>query len=419
MPTDRFLGRTRAALASVTASRDARPDPRTADPAGVADRQAWVTMAQRLADPVLGNLAAGKLRARMPIEQAPDAGRATSSHLEAFARLLSGIAPWLELEPDETEEGRLRAHYRELALAALREGLDPDSPDAMDFAHGTQPLVEAAYLGLAILRAPRLMGRLDPASKERLVRGLEATRRILPHFNNWLLFSGTVEIALEHLGAWRDSTRVDYALHQHWQWYAGDATYGDGPESHWDYYNSFVIHPMLDEILDVVGEETGPWLSLRDRQRERAGRYAVILERLIGPDGTFPPIGRSLAYRVGAFHALARTALHRSLPDELDPAQVRGALTAAIGRSLGSPGTFDDAGWLRIGLAGHQPGIGESYISTGSLYLCAQVLLPLGLPPDDRFWTRPAVPWTAQRAWSGSAFPIDKALETRGRKKQP
>ena len=64
----------------------------------------------------------------------------------------------------------------------------------------------------------------------------------------------------------------------------------------------------------------------------------------------------------------------------------------------------------RIGFCGHQPGAGESYISTGSLYLCTAVFLPLGLPPTDPFWSAAAVAWTSQRAWSGQAFPIDKAI---------
>jgi hypothetical protein len=69
-------------------------------------------------------------------------------------------------------------------------------------------------------------------------------------------------------------------------------------------------------------------------------------------------------------------------------------------------------GWLRIGLCGHQPGIGEGYISTGSLYLCATALLPLGLPASDAFWSGAAQPWTAVKAWSGQPFPIDHALAT-------
>jgi len=79
-------------------------------------------------------------------------------------------------------------------------------------------------------------------------------------------------------------------------------------------------------------------------------------------------------------------------------------------RTLDAPGTFDADGWLRIGFCGHQPGVGETYISTGSLYLCAAGLLPLGLPSSDEFWSAPAQPWTAVRAWSGRPFPIDHAL---------
>src|SRR5262245_19232487 len=63
-----------------------------------------------------------------------------------------------------------------------------------------------------------------------------------------------------------------------------------------------------------------------------------------------------------------------------------------------------------IGFCGHQPGVGETYISTGSLYLCSVGLLPLGLPATDEFWSAPPQPWTAVKAWSGQPFPIDHAL---------
>ena len=142
----------------------------------------------------------------------------------------------------------------------------------------------------------------------------------------------------------------------------------------------------------------------------RARRHAAVQERLIAPDGTFPAIGRSIAYRAGAFQLLAQIALRRALPEGVAPGQVRAALSAVLIRTLDAPGTFDANGWLRIGLAGHQPGVGERYISTGSLYLCATAFLPLGLPPDDPFWAQPAQPWTARLAWSGAPFPIDHAL---------
>jgi len=167
---------------------------------------------------------------------------------------------------------------------------------------------------------------------------------------------------------------------------------------------------MLLDVLDALGSEAPAWEAMRAQVRRRAQRYAAILERLISPEGTFPALGRSIAYRFGALQVLAQVALRRELPEGMAPAQVRGALTAVIRRQIEAPGTFDAAGWLRIGFCGHQPEVGEGYISTGSLYLCAVGLLPLGLPESDEFWTAAPVPWTGARAWSGASFPIDKAL---------
>jgi hypothetical protein len=75
-----------------------------------------------------------------------------------------------------------------------------------------------------------------------------------------------------------------------------------------------------------------------------------------------------------------------------------------------APGTFDGKGWLTIGFAGHQPAIGESYISTGSCYLCATGLLPLGLTPADPFWAGDAAPWTSKKIWIGQDLPADHAI---------
>jgi hypothetical protein len=347
----------------------------------------------------------------MPVEEASGAGRAAVSHLEAVGRLLCGIAPWLELPSDPSPEGQARGRFLDLARRGLAAAVDPASPDFMNFTRERQPLVDAAFLGQALLRAPRaLAGSLGPATKRHLVEALESTRSIQPVFSNWLLFSATVEASLRHLGAWWDRMRVDYALRQHEQWYKGDGVYGDGPGFHFDYYNSFVIQPMLIDVLDACASESPAWEAMVEPVRRRARRYAAIQERLIGPDGSFPAVGRSLAYRFGAFQLLAQSALRRDLPEGVAPAQVRGALTAAVRRCLDAPGTFDPEGWLRIGLCGHQPGVGERYISTGSLYLCAAGLLPLGLPAADAFWSAPPAPWTQRLAWSGEPFPIDKAL---------
>lgn len=375
------------------------------------DRAYWVGVLRRIGDPVLRNLASGTLKARMPVEQIAGGTRETVTHLEALGRLLAGMAPWIELPADATAEGRVRVEYADLARRAIANAVNPQHVDFLNFTRGSQPLVDAAFLAQAVLRAPRaLKDELEAATRQRLIAALVSTRAITPGYNNWLLFSATVEAALKSLGAEWDRMRVDYALREHDAWYKGDGTYGDGPQFHWDYYNSFVIHPMMIDVLAAVGETTAAWRDLAARELARAKRYAAIQERLIAPDGSFPPLGRSIAYRFGAFHLLAQSALRRALPEGVAPSQVRGALSAVIRRSIEAPGTFDAGGWLRIGFCGHQPGVGETYISTGSLYLCAVGLLPLGLPPSDEFWTAPAQPWTSVKAWSGQPFPIDHAL---------
>jgi hypothetical protein len=207
-----------------------------------------------------------------------------------------------------------------------------------------------------------------------------------------------------------DRMRVDYAIRQHEQWYKGDGIYGDGPFFHFDYYNSFVIQPMLLQVLDAVSGVTDEWNAFRDPVLKRSQRYAQVIERLIAPDGSYPAIGRSLASRTAVFHLLAEMALRQALPADLPAAQVRCGLTAAIRRVMEADGTFDSNGWLRIGVCGSQPAIGELYVSTGSIYSCTEVFLPLGLPPDNAFWSAPDVDWTSKKVWSGQNIEPDHSL---------
>lgn len=103
-------------------------------------------------------------------------------------------------------------------------------------------------------------------------------------------------------------------------------------------------------------------------------------------------------------------ALLNQLPEGVAPAQVRCAMTAVLHRMMDAKGTFDAQGWLSIGWSGHQPSIGEDYISTGSTYLCSVGLLPLGLPASHPFWTAPDAPWTSVKAWGGIDIPPDHAF---------
>ena len=380
---------------------------------GSDDRKLWLAIVEKVAQPVLEAISRQQLRTTMPIEctKGHEASRTECTHLEAVGRLLCGLAPWLEGDPNsDPDEEAIRSRYRMWARLAIKYGCNPKSPDALNFGTNQQSLVDAAFLALAVVRAPNeLWAKLDDEAKQGLVRSLLATQKIQPGQNNWLLFSAIIEAMFARFGLPWDADRVDNAIREHQLWYKGDGLYGDGPEFHWDYYNSFVIQPMLMNVLDCT-RSTKRWESLRPAIEARAVRYAAIQERLIGPDGAFPTIGRSLAYRFGAFHLLAEMSLRQYLPEGVQPAQVRCALTAVMNRMISAPGTFDSKGWLTIGFSGHQPSIGETYISTGSLYLCAAAFLPLGLPLTAEFWSAPAAQWTQQKVWSGVDLKADHAL---------
>lgn len=370
-------------------------------------RRDWLGLMLKIADPVLTNLQAGRLHDTLPVEK-PD--RAPYAHLEAFGRTVTGMAPWLEAEGLTGEEAILQDKYRKIVLDCIDMATDPASPDRMNFTEGYgQALVDAAFLAHGLIRAPHaLIEPLDGRVRRNLAGCLAATRRFEPFPSNWLLFSAMVEAALCVMGEVWERAPVERAVTAFEKWYVGDGMYGDGAMFHFDYYNSFVIHPMYVDVLRVFAPIVPEYGALLPKAEKRAARYAAILERLIAPDGTYPIVGRSVIYRFGAFHALVHAALHDNLPSPLTPAQTRCALTAVLKRSV-CGGLFDGNGFLTVGVFGKQPSLGEGYICTGSAYLCCAVFLPLGLVPGHPFWASPDEPWTSKRIWSGDDLPCDHA----------
>lgn len=380
---------------------------------GPRERTYLVKSLVKIADPVLTALSENKLVERMPVESVAK-GRAQYTYLEAFGRLLAGMAPWLELGPDQSKEGRLREKYILLARKCLHNATDPGSPDFMNFNKGSQPVVDAAFLVQALLRAPhQLWDPLDSRTKDNILTALRSTRVITPGNNNWLLFSAMVEAAILKFTGSCEMAPIEKAVDAHMKWYVGDGTYGDGPNYHWDYYNSYVIQPMFLEVLrELLDAKVNPdkYNKMYELVLKRATRYAYIQESLISPEGTYPPLGRSLAYRFGAFQHLSKMALMEHLPEGVHPQEVRAALYTVIKRQLSMKGTFDKDGWLCIGMAGHQRKIAQGYISTGSLYLCSEAFLILGLPANNALWQGPDREWIGKKVWNGEDISIDHSI---------
>lgn len=378
-------------------------------------RAYWIATMIKIAKPVLTNLSQGTLRKYMPVEVNPSStiDRSKPSHLEAFGRLLAGIAPWLELGSGDSKEGKIRTEYLMLTRKSIAMATDPESADFMHFTGGKrdQALVDAAFFAHGLLRAPKqLWEPLDDNVKKNVIHAFKSTRAITPGYNNWLLFMAMIEAFLLEVDEDGDTVRIDLAVKKHEEWYKGDGIYGDGENFHYDYYNSYVIHPMMVQIVEIMQKHKLQDQKSYDLVLRRAIRYAAIEERLISPEGTFPPVGRSLTYRFGAMQCLSMIALMKQLPEIIKPSQVRSALSLVISNMVEAKGTFDKDGWLTIGFAGHQPNMAEFYISTGSLYLCTVGLLPLGLPETDSFWSDPAANWTSKKAWSGVDIPSDHSI---------
>lgn len=373
-------------------------------------RTSWLSAMLKIVSPVLYALEKGELKTSLPLGFHPD--RADFASLEAFGRSLLGLAPWLELEGLDGEEARLQSQYREKALNCLAMASDPASPDFMNFCRGGQPLVDAAFLAHALVRAPKsLAGSLPEKARRDLVSTLISSRQITACNTNWLFFTAMVEAGLSVLGEKPDMTRVIYALRAFQGWYKGDGIYGDGETFHWDYYNSFVIQPMYVDLVNLFAGENEEIAAMKPTVMARAARYASVLERMIAPDGSYPVVGRSVCYRFGAFQLLAQAALEHFLEPCLSPAAVRCGLSAVVRRVMSAPDMFDENGWLLPGVYGHQPELAEGYINTGSLYLCSGVFLPLGLAPSDAFWSGPDEEWTGKKLWSGGHVSIDHAID--------
>jgi hypothetical protein len=381
---------------------------------GLQDREYWCNLLFKIAYPVVHNIAEGTLSKNLPLEKGPDyyLNVQKVTYMEAIGRTMAGLAPWLNLPDDDTKEGKQRKQLREDLLRGLPNLVNPEHADFLNFRREQQPIVDAAFMAQAFLRAPKqLWEPLDSLTKQHFVFEFKSLRTRKPAFNNWLLFSGITEAFLYKIGEQGDPFRIDMAFRKMKDWYVGDGWYKDGEKFAEDYYNSFVIHSMLVDMLAVMVEMKMAVQQDYDEALKRMVRYSEYLERIISPEGTYPPIGRSITYRTAAFQALSQVALMEKLPEYINPAQVRCAMTTVMHNLFDAAGTFSADGWLQLGLAGHQPEIADQYTSTGSLYICTTGFLVLGLPASNRFWTAPYADWTSKKAWSGQPVKKDYKVD--------
>ena len=379
------------------------------------DRQYWCSLAYKMAQPVLENMAKGELQKNMQTEFSPSFDNRNKKvlYMECFGRLMAGVAPWLTLPDDATAEGKQRKQLREWALASYKNAVDPQNPDYLCWGIGGQNLVDAAYIAESFLRAyDTLWKPLDEVTKKRYLKEFAKLRHIDPPYTNWLLFSSTIESFMAKAGGDFDEYRVNSACRKVEEWYVGDGWYADGPVFAFDYYSSYVFHPMyletLQAMVDAKVNSRLDYQKYYDRELKRCQKYSIILERFISPEGTFPAFGRSIPYRMATMQPLALMAWYQTLPKDLSNGQVRAALTKVLHRMFDQQNNFNEKGYLSIGFCGNsQKNVADWYTNNGSLYMTTLAFMPLGLPADHPFWTDAAQPWTQVKAWNNQQFPKD------------
>ena len=379
------------------------------------DRQYWCSLAYKMAQPVLENMAKGELQKNMQTEFSPSFDNRNKKvlYMECFGRLMAGVAPWLTLPDDATAEDKQRKQLREWALASYKNAVDPQNPDYLCWGIGGQNLVDAAYIAESFLRAyDTLWKPLDEVTKKRYLKEFAKLRHIDPPYTNWLLFSSTIESFMAKAGGDFDEYRVNSACRKVEEWYVGDGWYADGPVFAFDYYSSYVFHPMyletLQAMVDAKVNSRLDYQKYYDRELRRCQKYSIILERFISPEGTFPAFGRSIPYRMATMQPLALMAWYQKLPKDLSNGQVRAALTKVLHRMFDQENNFNEKGYLSIGFCGNtQKNVADWYTNNGSLYMTTLAFMPLGLPADHPFWTDAAQPWTQVKAWNNQQFPKD------------
>ena len=181
------------------------------------DRQYWCSLAYKMAQPVLENMAKGELQKNMQTEFSPSFDNRNKKvlYMECFGRLMAGVAPWLTLPDDATAEGKQRKQLREWALASYKNAVDPQNPDYLCWGIGGQNLVDAAYIAESFLRAyDTLWKPLDEVTKKRYLTALAKLRHIDPPYTNWLLFSWTSQSFMAKAGGDFDEFRINSSLPQ-------------------------------------------------------------------------------------------------------------------------------------------------------------------------------------------------------------
>jgi hypothetical protein len=121
----------------VTSPLAAQKKAKAVKSAPLTDRQFWLQEMDKMVRPVLYNLAKDSLKIAMPkvtsIRIDNKESRIKVQYVEVLGRVLSGIAPWLQLEGGSPAEVALRNQYRTWVIQGIKNSLDSTAKDFMNY----------------------------------------------------------------------------------------------------------------------------------------------------------------------------------------------------------------------------------------------------------------------------------------------
>jgi hypothetical protein len=307
----------------------------------------------------------------------------TGAELEAFARILWGIAPLLS--------GGASIRIIKKLQTGIQNGTNPEHPEYWGILKDyDQKAVEMAAIGIAITLSPEhFWFCFNVEAQANLSNWLGQINHVKLNDNNWLFFRVLVNLGLRKVGAKHDWGIVERDLEYIERFYLDGGWYSDGTSRRpprRDYYVSFALHYYgLLYAAMMEDEDT----SRSNLFKERAARFAKDFIYWFSADGSAIPFGRSLTYRFaqGAFWGALAYAGVDSLPWPV----VKGIYLRHLRWWLKKP-IFTETGLLTIGYGYPNLFMSEQYNSFGSPYWAMKFFLPLALSADHPFWNAPEQP---------------------------
>lgn len=172
----------------------------------MSNKENWLQSLRQVVEKPLKCLVSGDIRSTLPIRGSDPVERYEKcTHLEFVGRTLSGITPAIE----SSLESSLGITTNQLHLS-LNQLTSANSQSFLNFNSGTQPLVDSAFMALGLLRSPnKLWLEMPGDTQSNILNALRSSRKIKPHFNNWLLFSAVIEAFFYSIGEDFDAMRID------------------------------------------------------------------------------------------------------------------------------------------------------------------------------------------------------------------